>query len=300
MKTVLRKGVILALSYQLFSLSAQDSQYSSLDSTGLPGDNFSLQGALEIFKSSSSPEEFEKKLNQEDNGVNNLDLNGDGKVDYIRVIDKVEGNAHAIVLQVPINANESQDIAVIEIEKNGESSAMLQIVGDEDIYGENAIVEPVEEKNSTEEYDKNKKGPYPSVGRLPVIVNVWFWPCVRFIYAPAYVVWVSPWYWGVYPPWWKPWKIHPWRWYYHRWLPYHVYYHRVVVHRVILAHKIYAPHRKTSVIVKTKYKPAHVYYKANKAAPYKKSNAVPYSKVKPGNAGQKTAPKSKGGHGKRK
>ncbi len=30
------------------------------DSTGLLGDNFSLEGALEIFKNSDSPEDFEK------------------------------------------------------------------------------------------------------------------------------------------------------------------------------------------------------------------------------------------------
>ena len=35
-------------------------KWSWRDSTGLPGDNFSLQGALEMFKKASSPEEFEK------------------------------------------------------------------------------------------------------------------------------------------------------------------------------------------------------------------------------------------------
>ncbi len=35
------------------------------DSTGMPGDNFSLQGALEMFKQASSIEEFEKLINTE-------------------------------------------------------------------------------------------------------------------------------------------------------------------------------------------------------------------------------------------
>src|SRR5690606_33363692 len=48
----------------------------------VPGDNFSLEGALELFKKSSSPEEFEKMLNTPDTKVNNLDLNGDGYIDY--------------------------------------------------------------------------------------------------------------------------------------------------------------------------------------------------------------------------
>ena len=49
----------------------------------VPGDNFSLEGALELFKKSASPEEFERSLNDPDSRVNNLDLNGDGYIDYI-------------------------------------------------------------------------------------------------------------------------------------------------------------------------------------------------------------------------
>ena len=95
-----------------------------------------------MFKQSASPEEFEKAINKEDNHVNNLDLDGDGKTDYVRVVDKSEKDVHALILQVPVSEKESQDIAVIELEKNGDESAMVQIVGDSDIYGEQVIVEP--------------------------------------------------------------------------------------------------------------------------------------------------------------
>ena len=54
-------------------------QQTGQDSTGLPGDNFSLQGALAIFENATSPEEFEKAINTEGNHVNNLDLDGDGE-----------------------------------------------------------------------------------------------------------------------------------------------------------------------------------------------------------------------------
>jgi hypothetical protein len=46
------------------------------------------------------------------------------------------------VLQAVVSENEKQDIAVIEIEKTGDTTAVLQIIGDEDIYGEQVIVEP--------------------------------------------------------------------------------------------------------------------------------------------------------------
>ncbi|MFT3674598.1 MAG: hypothetical protein QM781_01740 [Chitinophagaceae bacterium] len=58
----------------LGSASARQSAVSGVDSTGLPGDQFSLQGALAMFQQSASIEDFEKKINTSSNGVNNLDL----------------------------------------------------------------------------------------------------------------------------------------------------------------------------------------------------------------------------------
>ena len=81
------------------------------------GDNFSLEGALSLFKKANSLQEFEKMLNKENNNVNNLDLNNDGDIDYILVDDIQEGNNHVIVLSTYLNGNEKQDIATIGIEK---------------------------------------------------------------------------------------------------------------------------------------------------------------------------------------
>ena len=133
-------GIICFLFLGLFTVQAQNSS----DRTGLDGDHFSLEGALEMFKKAQSLDDFEKLLNQENSNVNNLDLNKDGNVDYVRVIDRVDWDAHAIVLQVPLNTTESQDIAVIGIEKQGAEKAILQIIGDENLYGEAHILEPTE------------------------------------------------------------------------------------------------------------------------------------------------------------
>ncbi|MCC6462663.1 MAG: hypothetical protein IT260_19505 [Saprospiraceae bacterium] len=230
-----------------FSLAAQDAEPA--DSTGLPGDNFSLEGAIDLFKKAESPEDFEKLLNTESNGINNLDLNEDGEIDYIRVIDNMEGDAHALVLQVAVNEAESQDVAVIEIEKDGNESAMLQIVGDEDLYGEQVIAEPfVDEKSS----NGRDKGPSMNLDTRRIIVNVWLWPSVRFMYRPAYVVWASPWRWRHYPGWWRPWRPHPFHVYHARVRPFHRHYHVVTTHRVVRAHGVYAPRRTHSKVVHTK------------------------------------------------
>jgi len=238
-------------------------QQSGQDSTGMPGDNFSLQGALEMFKKAASPEEFEKAINTENNHVNNLDLDGDGKTDYVRVVDKSEKDVHALILQVPVSEKESQDIAVIELEKNGSESAMVQIVGDSDIYGAQVIVEPNPE--STEEAAKKGKGPDANydMDKTVVVVNVWGWPSVHYVYAPAYHPWASPYYYNYYPPYWHPLAPSPW----HVWHPYHYGYHSVYVitptHRVVHAHGVYTPYHRSSVTVHTRYAAPVNHYKVN-------------------------------------
>ncbi len=226
------------------------------DSTGMPGDNFSLQGALELFKQSASPEEFEKLINTEDKNVNNLDLNRDGDIDYIKIIDKSEKEVHAFVLQIAVSENENQDIAVIELEKTGDTTAVLQIIGDEDIYGEQIIVEASDEGDESMEdnnFNTPQKGPAETFFHpVRIVVNVFFWPCVRHVYRPVYRPWASPYRWRYYPNYWHPWRPYAW----HVFHPRHLFYrcHCAIVrtHRVVVAHRVYTPHRVTSVTVRTK------------------------------------------------
>lgn len=173
------------------------------DSTGLEGDNLNLEAVLELFKTSDSPEDFEKKLNTENSNVNNLDLNDDGEVDYIRVIESGDSTAHLLTLQISVNEKESQDIATIELEETDEDVVEVQVVGDEELYGKNYILMP------------------ESAGHGPVIVNVIMWRPVRFMWGPRYVFWRSPWRYRAYPTWYRPWKRRSWG----------VYRRRVVVYR---------------------------------------------------------------------
>jgi hypothetical protein len=167
-------GVLILLATS--TLKAQD---QTPDSTGLPGDNFSLQGALELFKKAGSPEEFEKLLNSEDSKVNNLDLNEDGNTDYIRVVSKKENDVQVFVLQALVSEKESQDVAVIELEKTGKDNAVVEIVGDEDLYGEETIVEPEESQGNAvynEGFSMLAGGPNTEYSANGIIVNVWAWP----------------------------------------------------------------------------------------------------------------------------
>lgn len=237
------KNSILVLLFVSFTSFGQEATISNKT-----GDNFSLEGALDILKKSNSIEEFEKLLNKEDNNVNNLDLNNDGNIDYISVNDIQEGDTHVLVLSTYLNENEKQDIATIGIEKTGTENATLQIEGDTDLYSENTIAEPFETIQSAKV--ENKSGPNsPEIILNTVLVNIWFWPSIRFIYGPRYVAYHSSFRWGFYPIWWKPW--HPYRYsvFYTRCAPSRVYFRRVPVRTVLVAHRIYAPRRNRSIVL---------------------------------------------------
>lgn len=218
------------------------------DSTGLAGDNFSLEGALELFKKAKSPEDFERALNSESNSVNNLDLNEDGRTDYIKVKDIGEGQSRVFVMQVDLQENESQDVAVITLEKTGEKSAAIQIKGAEELYGEDKLYEPMEEG-----VKGGSGGPDAMMETHFIWVNVWYWPCVQFVYAPTYIYWSSPWYWNYYPTWWTPWHVHPWRMHYHACYHYRPHYHRAYEYRNYHGYELYAPRKSTSTSVRNRY-----------------------------------------------
>ena len=244
MKTNLLIGLLLSLSFGT-TVVAQQVEAPTVEEEML-GEHFSLEGALEMFKTSQSLEEFEAKINNEDNSVNNLDLNEDGEVDYIRVIDNIseDGKDHAIVLQVPVNEDESQDIAVIAIEKVGDEDAALQIIGDELLYGADHIVEPYETEGEME-----GNGPAATMEFRVIRVNVWGWAPVRFIYGPTYVRYVSPWRWRVYPRAWRPWRPVSVTVFRPRVVRYRSPYRVTTTRRVVRAHSVYTPRRRTSTVV---------------------------------------------------
>ena len=188
------------------------------DSTGLTGDHLDLQAVMEAFKVAESPEDFEKRLNTENAHINNLDLDENGEVDYIRVIDAGDKVSHVLTLQVAVNEHESQDIATIELEETSKDVVEIQIVGDEDLYGANYIIVP------------------ESAGKSPAIVNVIMWPSVRFMWAPGYRLWVSPWRYRSYPAWFRPWKRRSWRVFHGYNIRHHRYYRRIYKRAFTHAH----------------------------------------------------------------
>jgi len=208
-------------------------QYST-ERTGYDGDFFSLQGALDLFKESSNLRAFERKLNSEKYWANNLDLNYDGEIDYVRVEHRQQGNFHAIILQALVDRYEVQDVAVIEIEVLRRGEAILQIIGDEDLYGEEVVVEPVAD------YADYRRGYHSEYGDF---VNVYYWRPVQYILDRQYQVYASPYRWQYYPTWWGP-RLHiTWNIFRPRIVIYSTRFHIVRRHRLVRVRDFYRPYR---------------------------------------------------------
>src|SRR6187551_147364 len=132
----------LVVAMSLFGLTAFSQTESDTGELGLPGDNLDLYAVLDLFQKSKTIEDFEKSLNDEKSKINNLDLNGDKKVDFIKVETKKDGDDFTFILRDPISKTETQDVAVIMVSKDKDKKVKMQIIGDKDLYGKDYIVEP--------------------------------------------------------------------------------------------------------------------------------------------------------------
>ena len=215
------RNLILLLALSLFCLSAlqagaQDTQapQGEPEQLNLPGDNLNLYAVMKLFQESPTLEEFEKKLNDQSLKVNNLDLDGDNKIDYIKVVDNVDGDIHNIALKVDVNKDEDQDVAVFVVKKDANGQVEIQLIGDEALYGKDYIIEPntgSSTPTANPGYTGDQPPPPADDGQEAYATS---WPVVQYMYEPSYSVWISPWHWGYYPGYWQPWTPFFWHEYY--------------------------------------------------------------------------------------
>lgn len=99
-------------------------------------DGLNLNAVGDLLKKTKSTEEFERLLNDKSTGVNNLDLDEDDKVDFIKVTEYGSGNVRGYSLTTEPAAGEEQEIATIEIEKDASSQGKMEVHGNENIYGQ--------------------------------------------------------------------------------------------------------------------------------------------------------------------
>ena len=220
---------ILVITLSLCSLNTF-SQTDDPELLGLPGDNLDLFAVLDLFQQSKTIEDFEKDLNSESTGINNLDFNNDSKVDFIKVDTEQDGDDFMFILRVDISEKETQDVAVILVSKDENKKITLQIVGDEQLYGKDYIVEPRTESTSVTA-NPAYAGEQPVTVNVPAtkVVVVESAPIVQYVYSPAYVPYYPPYYYGYYPPYFVPFTIMAIGIYHHNHYHHHYGYHNTVV-----------------------------------------------------------------------
>ena len=178
MKRVLFLLLAIGFSLMLPISSYADETVTVTATSSDISENLDLKTVATLFGQAKDLEQFEQLLNNPDSAFSNLDLNGDGEVDYLRVIETADNNRHLVVIQAVLAKDIYQDVASVFVEKdNTTQSVTIQVIGDEYIYGTNYIIEPV-------------------YIHRPLIYD-WFW-------GTSWVCWHSPYYWGYYPHWWRP------------------------------------------------------------------------------------------------
>ena len=178
MKRVLFLLLAIGFGLLLPTLSYADETVTVTATSSDISENLDLKTVATLFGQAKDLEQFEQMLNNPDSAFSNLDLNGDGEVDYLRVIETADNDRHLVVVQAVLAKDIYQDVASIFVNKDEETqSVTVQVIGDEYIYGVNYIIEPV-------------------YIHRPLIYD-WFW-------GTSWVCWHSPYYWGYYPHWWRP------------------------------------------------------------------------------------------------
>jgi uncharacterized protein YneR len=143
-----------------------------------------LQALTMLSKEVRSGQELERKVNEK-GGINNLDLNSDDKVDYLYVREFGDVNSKiGYSLTVQPQKDETQEVASVTVEKNGDR-AEIQVVGNEQIYGDQAIF------NDWTAVEREQLPEQASAGQRAPMYHSYFYP------RP---LWFSPFYFGFYPP----------------------------------------------------------------------------------------------------
>ena len=93
-----------------------------------------LAATTELAKKAKDAADLERLLNSQTEAVNNIDLNDDGKVDYIKVTEYGSGEKRGFSLTDEISPGKIQEIATIDIQREADK-ATVQTTGNPSLYG---------------------------------------------------------------------------------------------------------------------------------------------------------------------
>ena len=95
---------------------------------------FDVNRLAQMVKTSTDPQVLEKAINDPNNQINNLDLDKDGNIDYLKVTEPTRDQLNVVD---DISNNNSVTVASIKIDPTGNSQANLDIQGNPTYVGDN-------------------------------------------------------------------------------------------------------------------------------------------------------------------
>ena len=103
--------LLLAIGFGLLipTLSYADETVTVTATSSDISENLDLKTVATLFGQAKDLEQFEQLLNDPDSAFSNLDLNADGEVDYLRVIETADNNRHLVVVQA-VHLPQSRDL----------------------------------------------------------------------------------------------------------------------------------------------------------------------------------------------
>ncbi len=145
MNSLAKIGVALFALFVAFSMVSQCGRKSSPTPPATPekaaevimkeySKGLDLNAVTELAKKSRDAADFERLLNSQAEAVNNIDLNDDGKVDYINITEYGSGDTRGFSLTAEVSPGKTQEIATIDFKKDADKTT-LQTTGNPSLYG---------------------------------------------------------------------------------------------------------------------------------------------------------------------
>ncbi len=171
-------GIVL---WAIFFGGEKEGNYNvNITSQAQASEGLDLQAVGALVQKAKNAEQLEKLLNDPGEGVNNLDLNEDGKADYIKVEEYGEGKSRGFSLTTEPSKGEEQEIATIDVESVNDKEAEVEVRGNEQIYG----------------HGHSYHSRYSFTDML----------LLSYLFSP-HRYYMSPWGWGAYPGYYRPYGV---------------------------------------------------------------------------------------------
>ena len=131
----MKRVYIAIITFMVFAVGCQNPpQQNNVTIENNTTSGFDVNKLAQFVKTSTDPQVLEKAINDPKNQINNLDLDKDGNIDYLKV---EEPGQNQLKVVDDVSSSESVTVASVNITPNGNTNADLSIQGNPSYVGYN-------------------------------------------------------------------------------------------------------------------------------------------------------------------